>query len=252
MRRYPQNSDHRIGSDASKENMAGKRQDSGRDGPQPLVLSERFGRAVDYARTLHVERRKGTGIPSMAHLLGVASLVVSQDGRVPFAVSEDMVVAAVLHDTVEDHGGAGRLNDLADHFGDAVARMVEGLSDSLGEDRNSKEPWEQRKRRYLARLAHESPEVRLICAADKLDNARAILDDYRRIGPEVWKRFARSRDLQLWYFRELLTIFARAGTNRIVAEFGRVVGELESLSADETRPARRGKGGGHGKDPLPT
>ena len=169
----------------------------------------------------------------MAHLLGVAALVMGEAGRVPFAVTEDMVIAALLHDAVEDHGGASRLRDLAYHFGDGVARMVEGLSDTFSEDPKSKEPWEERKQRYLARLPHESRAVQLISAADKLDNARAILDDYRRIGPKVWTRFARARNLQLWYFRELMKIFTGAGANRIVEELGRVVGELDRLSAGE-------------------
>ena len=71
-----------------------------------LHLTHRFTRAVDYARTLHIERRKGTGVPAMAHLVGVASLVM---GEPDFPVTEDMAIAALLHDAVEDHGGAERL-----------------------------------------------------------------------------------------------------------------------------------------------
>ncbi|MGA9585792.1 MAG: phosphohydrolase, partial [Terracidiphilus sp.] len=74
----------------------------------------------------------------------------------------------------------------------------------------------------------------LISAADKLYNARTILDEYRAIGPRVWQRFRRSRDHQLWYFHELLKVFKSAGTNRIVEELDRVVAELESISAGET------------------
>lgn len=176
----------------------------------------------------------------MAHLLGVASLVMGQAGRVPFPVTEEMVIAALLHDAVEDHGGSARLEDIAYHFGDEVARMVAGLSDTLSEDRNHKEPWEERKRRYLHRLPQESREVQLISAADKLDNARAILDDYRRIGPEVWRRFARARNLQLWYFGELLAIFNGTGTNRIVEDLGRVVRELDRISANDAQPSEDG------------
>ena len=72
-----------------------------------LVLSEEFTKAVDYARRLHTETRKGTEIPYMAHLLGVASLVMGEaGGAIP--VTEEMVIAAILHDTVEDHGGKRR------------------------------------------------------------------------------------------------------------------------------------------------
>ena len=200
---------------------------------EPLLLSGRFTSAVDYARILHIERRKGTEIPYMAHLLGVASLVMGEAGHVEFAVTEEMVIAAVLHDAAEDHGGLARLRDIEHNFGSNVARMVEGLSDSLSEDAGDKQPWLERKRAYLARLREEEADVQLISAADKLYNARAILEDYRLIGAEIWKRFKRGRGDQFWYFEELVKIFKLAGTNRIVEELGRVVEELREISAGE-------------------
>jgi len=199
-----------------------------------LHLGERFVRAIDYARHLHIERRKGSAIPAMAHLLGVASLVMGEAGHVPFPVTEDVVIAALLHDAVEDHGGKPRLEDIRSNFGAEVARMVEGLSDTLVDDSFQKEPWEQRKAAYLAHLKTEPVDVQLISAADKLYNARTILDDYRKIGPEVWTRFNRGRDAQLWYFGALLAIFKASGTNRIVEELERVVGELASVAAQRT------------------
>jgi (p)ppGpp synthase/HD superfamily hydrolase len=207
-----------------------------------LHLTHRFTRAVDYARTLHIERRKGTEIPYMAHLLGVASLVMGESGRVGFPVTEDMVIAALLHDTVEDHGGAPRLKDVELNFGPNVARMVEGLSDTLAEDSNQKEKWEHRKETYLDRLRKEPPDVQLISAADKLYNAQTILTDYRRVGDELWKRFKRGSKEQLWYFHELLKIFRESGGNEIVDELGRVVAELEIeiKKASEKSQGQRG------------
>ena len=198
-----------------------------------LLLTDRFTRAVDYARTLHIERRKGTEIPYMAHLLGVASLVMGESGRVDFPVTEDMVIAALLHDAVEDHGGATRLADVDLNFGSNVARLVEGLSDTLAEDSNQKEKWEDRKRTYLDRLRGEPADVQLISAADKLYNAQSILTDYRRIKAEIWRRFNRGRKEQLWYFDELIKIFRTSGTNEIVEELQRVVDILKKESANE-------------------
>jgi GTP pyrophosphokinase len=200
-----------------------------------LHLSSRFTSAVDYARMLHIERRKGTDIPYMAHLLGVAALVMGEAGHAD--VTEDMVIAALLHDAAEDHGGQLRLNDIEHNFGRDVAQMVESLSDSLAEDSSKKAPWRERKENYLKRLRREAADVLLISAADKLYNARSILDDYRKIGPEVWKRFKRGRKHQLWYFRELLKVFKAAGKNRIVAELERVTDKLDRISAGE-----KGKG----------
>src|SRR6059058_866589 len=114
----------------------------------PLHFTARLAAAVEYARHLHIERRKGTGIPYMAHLFGVASLVMGEAGLSGAVVTEDMVIAALLHDAVEDHGGALRLEDIRVNFGAEVARMVEGLSDSLAANESQKETWEKRKKAY--------------------------------------------------------------------------------------------------------
>ena len=198
-----------------------------------LHLTERFTSAVDYARKVHTERRKGTDVPYMAHLLGVASLVMGEVGYVGFSVTEDMVIAAILHDAAEDHGGMVRLKDIEHNFGSNVARMVAGLSDSLTEDPSKKQSWPERKQTYIQRLREEPADVQLISVADKLYNARAILEDYRQIGPRVWERFKRGRNDQIWYFDELIKVFKSSGVNRIVDELERVVNKLRQVSERE-------------------
>jgi (p)ppGpp synthase/HD superfamily hydrolase len=198
-----------------------------------LHLTSRFTSAIDYARILHIERRKGTDVPYMAHLLGVASLVMGEAGHAGFPVTEDMVIAALLHDAAEDQGGELRLQDIEHNFGSEVARMVEGLSDSLTADPRQKESWPERKKAYIRRLRKELADVQLISAADKLYNARATLEDYREIGPRVWDRFKRGREDQIWYFNELLKVYELHGASRIVEELRRVVAELRQVSADE-------------------
>jgi GTP pyrophosphokinase len=198
-------------------------------------LTPRFTAAVEYARCLHTETRKGTIVPYMAHLLGVAALVMGEAGNAPIPVTEEMVIAAILHDAVEDHGGMTRLNDIERNFGSDVARMVAGLSDTFAGDHDKKEGWDERKRGYLARLLEEKEDVLLISAADKLYNARSILEDYRDLGAKVWERFKRGRDKQLWYFHSLLSAYHSRGKLRIVDEFERVVRELEAISAGEAK-----------------
>ncbi len=203
------------------------------DKPANLLLSFRFTQAVDYARHLHIETRKATNIPYMAHLLGVASLVMGENGHAPIPVTEDMVIAAILHDAVEDHGGMPRLHDIEHNFGAEVARLVKGLTDSFAEDPSEKVRWEERKRAYVERLGREPLDVQLISAADKLYNARTILSDYRDIGNRVFDRFKRGGGEQLWYFGELLRVFREHPTNRIVDEFERVVKELKEKIAND-------------------
>jgi (p)ppGpp synthase/HD superfamily hydrolase len=167
----------------------------------------------------------------MSHLLGVASLVLSETGgKVP--VTEDMVIAALLHDAAEDHGGQPRLDDVEKEFGPNVARMVEGLSDTLAADHDQKEGWEERKEAYLARLKTEPLDVLVISVADKLYNSRAILDDLRDplVGSKVWERFKRGPEKQLWYFHSLLDIFQARLNSRLVGEFGRVVADLDAAT----------------------
>src|SRR6266852_2465223 len=154
-----------------------------------LQLTPRFTQAVDYARQVHVSLRKGTQVPYMAHLLGVAALVLGETGHVPFPVTEDMAIAALLHDAVEDEGGLPRLRDIEAKFGNKVAKIVEGCTDSFVEYPDKKQEWEERKSSYIERLWNEPPDTLLVSVADKLYNARAICEDHREIGSEVWSRF---------------------------------------------------------------
>jgi (p)ppGpp synthase/HD superfamily hydrolase len=149
------------------------------------------------------------------------------DGRIP--VTEDMVIAALLHDVVEDKGGLPRLKDVEAQFGADVARMVAGLSDTFAEDHDRKEGWEERKKAYIDRLEHEDEDVLLISIADKLYNARAILDDYRVVGMQVFERFKRGAGQQFWYLDELVKAFEpRLRDDRIFKEFCRVVRDLSA------------------------
>lgn len=170
----------------------------------PTPLTERFTRAVDYARILHAaDVRKQTVIPYLSHVLAVSSIVLEHGG------SEDQAIAALLHDAGEDHGGERRIAAIRAEFGDTVANIVHACSDDLPADSAAKRGWWERKVEYLAHLAIASPEVALVSAADKLHNARAILTDHRDLGGELWSRFnpAAGRSGSLWYYQRLAEIF---------------------------------------------
>lgn len=166
-------------------------------------LTEKFDRAFLYAAATHSEqKRKGTNIPYLAHLLAVAATVLEYDG------DEDMAIAALLHDAVEDQGGLPRLEDIRGRFGDRVADIVLACSDSTDAGQ-SKAPWEARKERYIAHLAELDRETLLVSLADKIHNARSILRDSRRegIGSKVWDRFKRPKNLTVWYYSALAEAF---------------------------------------------
>jgi (p)ppGpp synthase/HD superfamily hydrolase len=191
-----------------------------------LPYGEKFGEALSYAAQVHRDqRRKGTQVPYVTHLLAVAAIVGENGG------TEEEVVAALLHDAPEDQGGEDRLQDIRDRFGDEVAGIVAGNTDTF---EDPKPPWRERKERYVARIAHEPESVRLVSAADKLHNARSILADLRSVGDELWQRFNGGRDGTLWYYRALVEAFETAGSNPVVEELDRVVAEMERLSATRT------------------
>ena len=187
--------------------------------PHSWQLSERFDDAFKYAHDAHRnQRRKKTDRPYISHLMGVASLVLQYGG------DEEQAIAALLHDVVEDCGGAPRLVEIRAKFGERVARIVDGCTDS---DEIPKPPWRERKERYIKRARTEPNDVLLVSAADKLYNMREILMDLRQHGSSVWERFQGRREGSLWYYRELIKAFREQAPQALVGELERTVEELD-------------------------
>jgi len=196
-----------------------------------VKLGPRFRRAFLFAADKHSgQTRKASTIPYIAHLMGVTSLVLE------FGGDEDMAIAALLHDVVEDCGGLPILKEVRRRFGPRVAKIVDGCTDSFTDP---KPPWRERKETYLRHLKKADAETRLVSAADKLNNVRSILSDYREFGESIWARFNGGRDGTLWYYRSLLEEFLRRTPNRLITELELAVRELEA-SVGPARPASSG------------
>jgi (p)ppGpp synthase/HD superfamily hydrolase len=193
-------------------------------------LTTRFDDAFVYAHRLHRQQwRKRTDRPYISHLMGVSAIVLQHGG------DEDQAIAALLHDAVEDCGGAPRLAEIREKFGERVARIVDGCTDS---SEIPKPPWRERKQDYIARVRGEDADTRLVSAADKLYNVREILTDLRQHGDAVWDRFKGGRDGSLWYYRSLVQAFREGAAVPLVDELDRAVAELEALaSAGRSSPA---------------
>jgi (p)ppGpp synthase/HD superfamily hydrolase len=186
-----------------------------------MILSSRFEEGLTYAARLHASQlRKGGSIPYVAHLLGVASIALQH------GANEDEAIAALLHDAIEDQGGAATREEIRRRFGDKVVEIVDGCTDA---DTFPKPPWKRRKEAYVAHIRNAPASVRLVSACDKLQNARAILADYRVLGDSLWRRFSGGKDGTLWYYRALVQVFREAGTSPLVEELDRVVSEIERL-----------------------
>jgi (p)ppGpp synthase/HD superfamily hydrolase len=180
-----------------------------------MLLTPRFELALQYAIIIHAgQMRKGSEIPYIAHLMAVASIVLEHGG------DEDEVIAALLHDAVEDAGGRKRYNDIRVRFGERVASIV---SECTQKDKTA----------YVQGIPDLSPSARLVSSADKLHNSRSILHDYREVGEQVWDRFNHRKEAILWYYRALTNAYLRINDARctpIVSEIHRVVTEIEALT----------------------
>lgn len=198
-----------------------------------MKLSDRFARALVYATELHADqRRKISGAPYVSHLLRVTGIALEA------GADEDEAIAALLHDAVEDQGGADVREEIRRLFGERVAQTVDGCTDS---DQRPKPPWRDRKTDYLARLKTASSSVRLVSACDKLDNGRSILASYRQLGESLWKRFSGGREGVLWYYRSVVEILKHGGASPLVDELDRVVSEIERTVEQAAGVAPRGK-----------
>jgi len=200
-----------------------------------IKLGPRFLQAFVFAAEKHkAQTRKASTIPYIAHLMGVASLVLEAGG------GEDLAIAALLHDVVEDCGGAPMLKEVSRRFGQRVAKVVDGCTDA---DIEPKPPWRERKEKYIRHLKKADADTRLVSAADKLNNVRSIVSDYRAIGESVWSRFNGGREGTLWYYRTLRDVFLQHKKNRITVDLELAVNELEALAAGNAGSGSTSSGG---------
>lgn len=196
-----------------------------------MPYSENFEKALCLANKLHRDQsRKGTSIPYITHLMAVAAIVGESGG------TEDEVIAALLHDAIEDTDATYKT--LVERFNKPVADIVRACSDT---EVTPKPAWEKRKKDYIAHILGAPESVRLVSAADKLANARSVLADLRELGDTLWDRFNGGKDGTLWYYRSLVSVFEIARSSpllerpdrskAVVEELDRVVTEIEGLAS---------------------
>ena len=191
------------------------------------LYSERLIEAMGVAARLHVtQRRKGSGIPYLSHLLGTCAIALD------YGAGEDEAIAALLHDAIEDVQPTEDARAAVAAFGPEVLRIVEGCTDA---DMHPKPPWRERKEAYIAHVAERDAAILLVSAADKLHNSRSIVSDLRRFGPGTWDRFNGGRDGSLWYYRAIVDAFRAnpAHPRQLVDELDRAVTEMEALARAE-------------------
>lgn len=184
-------------------------------------MDSKFQEALALAHSLHIEQfRNSTEIPYISHLMAVSSLVLEASEHTEFRdVRQDLAIAALLHDALEDQGHQITAEQIQERFGPLVAQIVLDCSDAIisseGEDKG---PWKPRKLAYIDRVKKKRRETQLVSCADKLHNARSILGDLSRVGDLVWARFTATKDETIWYYRSLAEEFQKSWPQNPLAE----------------------------------
>jgi len=163
------------------------------------IYSLRLYDAIELAaRAHHNQVRKGTEIPYIVHPLAVAGILIRS------RCSEQLVIAGLLHDSVEDTPVT--IEEIRSQFGSEVADLVMALSEP-----DKKASWEDRKAHTIEYLEKKATsDVLLVALADKLDNIRAIREGLESDGEKFWERFNRPREKQKWYYEQLEAVFTRS------------------------------------------
>jgi (p)ppGpp synthase/HD superfamily hydrolase len=190
-----------------------------------MPLGGRFNAAFDLAHRVHEKQvRKGSGVPYVAHVMGVASIVLEYGG------TETEAIAALLHDALEDAPSDLGVTELRaiinEQFGPDVLAIVEHCSDTT---EHPKPPWRERKQRYIDAAHHTPRSAMIVSAAYKLHNLRALLRDHRRDGDDLWSRFnpEAGRTGTLAYHRALAEIYLKRFPSPLTEDLNRALVELE-------------------------
>jgi (p)ppGpp synthase/HD superfamily hydrolase len=195
----------------------------------------RFEAALCLAAQAHRgQARKGTAnaaglaLPYVTHPVAVAALVQRHGG------DADQIIAALLHDVLED-GGEHWAERIAADFGSEVLALVRFCTDGMPDAAGRKAPWRTRKEAYLAHLAQTTGPGLLVSACDKLANLQAIHLDRVECGAVVWSRFSAGLEGTLWYYKELVATFAGRVPAALEQALRREWVAVEALAAGDGR-----------------
>lgn len=193
-----------------------------------------FGEAVERALEATVRAhdgqwRKGRQpVPYVTHPMHVAIMLAR------WGLEEHVIVAGLMHDTVEDCG-EWTIERVRAEFGSHVATIV----DQLTEDKSL--TWEERKRWAIDHVPHMSPEAASVKAADKIHNLQCLLADLRDHAADggheaVWVKFKGGRDRTLQMDRELVDALCKRTEPKLCSALRKALEAVIRESEHETRP----------------
>ncbi len=194
------------------------------------AYSQRYENALALAARAHLNQvRKVGGDPYIVHLAHV-SVILLRHG-----FSEDVIIAGLLHDAVEDQDI--RMADIEAGFGPEVAGTVGVLTERKQED-GAERPWQVRKQEALDQLRRASQAAVAVKAADTLHNAHSLALGLRREGPSIWHKFSSGPQETLWYYRSVATLVReRLGAHPLAKELDAALGRLDHAAASTVTEA---------------
>ncbi len=189
------------------------------------TYSERYDAALVLAARAHrTQTRKGSDVPYLVHPVHV-SVILLRHG-----FPEDVAIAGLLHDVVEDQDVP--LADVEARFGPHVAEMVAALTERK-RDRRCERTWEMRKQEALEQLEEAGPDAVAVKAADLLHNTRTLAQQLHSQGPSAWSHYSRGPLAFLWYARSVFAIVRdRLGTHALTGELHGAIRDLERRIAE--------------------
>ncbi|MDK8726675.1 MULTISPECIES: HD domain-containing protein [Corynebacterium] len=181
--------------------------------------SDRLMRGIAIASRAHDGHyRKGSGVPYISHPMSVMLIAASVTN------DEDVLLAALFHDILEDVPENYSRAEMEDEFGPRVVEIVEGVTKD-----SSLPSWQERADAYLEQLSHGSEESVIVAAADKFHNLSQTLEDLDRDGHALWERFRSTPSQQLWWYTSVRNVIAeRLPDLPLLADLGVLIERLDS------------------------
>lgn len=182
-----------------------------------MILTPKIEKAIKKASLLHQgqSRKSEVSVPYITHLFSVAAILSN------YADKEDVIVAGLLHDTLEDTPYSEEELEL--EFGKNVKEIVLSVTEIFYHQKSKNIfSWKERKNRYIENLKIAGADALMVSAADKIHNLQTMIDDYRKHGPVIWARFKGSQEDHLWFFGTVLVILEERLESEIVPCFRRV------------------------------
>lgn len=181
-------------------------------------MSKRLDDAIEFATKKHTEQtRKRENTPYILHPLEAAAVAAE------LTKDEDILIAAVLHDTVEDTDTS--IDEVREKFGNRVAELVESETENKREDLPPEETWEIRKKESLEHLKNSTdPAVKILWLADKVSNIRTLYRLYQKEGDDLWNHF-NMKDIkkQAWYYKTVAELLSDLDDTLPYQEYKQIV-----------------------------